>query len=376
MNREKRVGPGQILSPGNAKISHLLLVALLILTMGSSFYQPVQLGAPPVWTNSAPRSARLVSPLAEGDLALFLPFVAVPVPPPPDMRKIAVDLWVNSHLPSENVDMAWTGNHDTCNPGNTSQAYKDAVLLRINYFRLAAGVPALTGLNPTFNQKAQAAAFMMSRNNRLSHFPGILPDDPANWVCFSLDGQEGAGSSNLALGTNGASTIDSYIQDSGNGNEPVGHRRWLLHPPSQEMGTGDIPWTGTYRSSNALYVFDGHTFDPRPPVRDDFVAWPPKGHIPYQVVFQRWSFGYPDADFSGAQVRVTQNGADLPLVQYAPDNGFGENTLVWEMTGIDRFSTWPKPAADLPCVVTIQNVLINGQPRDFTYEVIIIDPDS
>ena len=360
------------------RLEYMLLVALLLLLMGNSFYQPVQLGAPPSWPASPAAGGSHVAPLAEGDLFLFLPLVSTNAPQAPDARQTAVALWTDEYLPSENVsDSGWTGNHDSCDPGDTNQVYKDAIFRRINYFRVAAGVPALTGLNPDFNQKAQAAALMMSRNNRLSHAPGVPPeDDPSNWLCFSTAGQDAAGSSNLALGINGPGVISAYMQDYGNGNEHVAHRRWILYPNTQQMGTGDIPTTGSYWSSNALYIFDEHIFDPRPTVRDDFVAWPPKGYIPYQVVYQRWSFSYPDADFSGAQARVTQNGVDQPLALYPLYVNYGENTLVWEMSAIGSMTTHPKPDADTTYVVTVQNVMVNGQARDFTYDVIIIDPDS
>lgn len=43
---------------------------------------------------------------------------------------------------SDNVNAEWNGNIANCNPGTTSVFFRDAVLLRINYFRAMAGVPA------------------------------------------------------------------------------------------------------------------------------------------------------------------------------------------------------------------------------------------
>ena len=99
------------------------------------------------------------------------------------------------------------------------------------------------------------------------------------------------------------------------------------------MGTGDIPPVGG-RTANALWVIDDHTRDPRPATRDGFVAWRPAGYVPYQVVFPRWSFSYPDADFSQATVTLTCYGQTVPIVQESVAEGYGENTLVWAISGM------------------------------------------
>ena len=117
---------------------------------------------------------------------------------------------------------------------------------RINYFRAMSGIPPIMGLKGEYNQKAQAAALMMSVNRQLNHHP------PTSWTCFTNDGYDGASSSNLYLGVYGPSAISGYIYDSGTGNYFVGHRRWILYPQTQFMGTGDIPSQSGSSSSNAL----------------------------------------------------------------------------------------------------------------------------
>ncbi|HYP16776.1 MAG TPA: CAP domain-containing protein, partial [Opitutus sp.] len=133
---------------------------------------------------------------------------------------------------SEGVPMNWTGSYTTGAAGDTASAYKEATLLRINFFRALAGVPAAVALNPTFNGKAQQAALMMSANNTLQH-TGI----PTSWTFYTAQGAEAAASSNLALGLAGPDAITGYIEDSGANNATVGHRRWLLYPQTREMGT-------------------------------------------------------------------------------------------------------------------------------------------
>ena len=274
-------------------------------------------------------------------------------------------LYQEEYLGSANTDPDWTGDHDSCDAGETSEVFRSDVLRRINYYRSMAGIPALTGLDPTYNSKAQAAALMMSVNDKLSH----TPDD--SWLCYTPAGDEAAGSSNLYLGIYGPAAIRGYIYDPGTTNTSVGHRRWILYPQTQLMGSGDIPPTDDYRAANALWVFDQNIWEPRPETRETFVAWPPPGYVPYQVVYPRWSFAYDEADFSQATVSMTRMGQPLGVVQYTPVNGYGENTLVWE----PQVSFTDPPAEDTTYQVTVSQVLIDGQPQTFTYTVIIFDPE-
>jgi hypothetical protein len=228
-----------------------------------------------------------------------------------------------------------------------------------------AGVPGVT-LSDEYSAKAQAAALMMSVNGKLDHSPS-----PA-WSCYSSDGAEAAGSSNLALGTLGPEAINAYMLEGG----PVGHRRWILYPQTQAMGTGDIPGGSSYWASNALWVFDSHMWEPRPETREEFVAWPPPGYVPYQVINDHWSFSYPAADFSSANVSMTSGGSNVSIVLGPLVNGYGENTLVWIPQGVTGGGAWPKPVADTAYTVKIQNAWINGQSRDYTYVVIVFDPSK
>ena len=281
-----------------------------------------------------------------------------------DSRLFYLAYYQNAATPAS----GWTGDKSACAAGTTSAAFRDAVVLRINYFRAMAGVPAQVALSDTYNAKAQQAALMMSVNGQLSH------DPPATWQCYTADGDQAAANSNLALGIYGWNAITGYVQDPGTSNGAVGHRRWILYPQTQTMGTGDVPSDSGGPASNDLWVFDGRYGTARPPVRDTFVAWPPPGFVPYQVVFPRWSFSYPAADFSNASVTMTLDGQNVALLQESVKTGYGENTLVWIPSGLSSSSAWPKPAADTAYTVTVTNVLIGGVPTSFTYDVIVMDP--
>ena len=270
--------------------------------------------------------------------------------------------YLSEYLASEGISSDWSGSHTSCSPGSTSESFRQAVLRRINYFRAMGGIPSIIGFVDEYNQKAQAAALMMSVNQQLSHSP------PGSWTCYSTDGYDGASSSNLYLGVYGPSAISGYINDPGGGNYFVGHRRWILYPQTQYMGTGDIPSQGGYPSSNALWVFDtSNMWGPRPLTRESYVAWPPPGYVPRQVVYTRWSFAYAHAVFSSASVTVTRNGQPESVTVNPTANGYGENTLVWELGE-------SVPQGDVVYTVNIQNVIIDSLPQDFIYQVMIFDP--
>ncbi|MGB0383464.1 MAG: CAP domain-containing protein [Ardenticatenaceae bacterium] len=287
----------------------------------------------------------------------------------PMNRQASLDFYNNYYLQSEDVAIGWTGDQASCNAGTTSQAFRDAVALRINYYRAMAGGPAGVTLNETYNSKAQQAALMMSANGSLDHTP------PTDWSCYTKEGAEAAGSSNLSLGNSGAAAVRSQMRDGGANNYFAGHRRWILYPRTEQMGSGDVPSVNEYRASNSLWVFD--TFSgPRPDSREEFVAWPPPGYVPYQVVYPRWSFSYDGADFSNATVTMTSEGSNVSLEQEELRDGFGENTLVWIPMGLNSRDPWPRPEADTLYTVQISNVRINEAARTFEYNVTVFDPSA
>jgi len=125
-------------------------------------------------------------------------------------RSNVVAFFNNVYLPSTNVPIGWTGSISGCVPGITGQAYTDATVQRVNYYRAMAGLPAnivlntsLTDLGLTPSTEDQSAALMMSAQNALSHAP------PTNWACYTALGAQAAGKSNIALGAAGATRLRS-----------------------------------------------------------------------------------------------------------------------------------------------------------------------
>ena len=258
-----------------------------------------------------------------------------------------------------------------CAPGANSVAYQDAVARRINWFRAAAGMFASITLDSGNNTNDQAAALIMSANTNLSHFP------PPSWSCYTSAGANAASNSNITIGSAGPDAITSYIWDFGAYNTEVGHRRWILFPQTQVMGTGDIPAQGTYYAANATWVFDANLFGPRPATTQPYVAWPPPGFIPYPLVYPQWSFALSNADLSAATVTMQSNGVNVVITNqpYAP--GYGENAIVWVPANLDATSyntVFPFSGTDTVYSIVITNINAGLSTTGFAYTVTLFDP--
>ncbi len=266
-------------------------------------------------------------------------------------------------------DIGWTGDRGSCSPGTTNPAYRTAIIDRVNWFRSVGGVPATVTENATYSAKAQEAALMMSVSDQLSHNP-----DQSEFDCYTSNGAEAAGKSNLYLGRTGPHAITGYMFDPGSGNVSVGHRNWILHPTVQQFGTGDTPGPGR-QATNTLWVVD-NTFDPQPALREaqDFIAWPARGFVPGEVVFPRWSFSVRNGDFTSASVTTQRidNGrvsgtVSSPIVFQNESAGAPFSILVWEPVGIDT-----NPTVDQTYRITVDNVRLGSVTKSYSYEVVVI----
>ncbi|MEO2185397.1 MAG: CAP domain-containing protein [bacterium] len=327
-------------------------------------------------------------------------------------RSDVIRHFLSNYLPSENFEEhhEWTGDMNIADPGQVSERLHDDVIQRVNYFRAMAGLSADIILSEKLNTKCQQAAFMMAYNNKLDHYPST------DWDHYSENGAEAARHSNLSLGFNtpyyGPTAIDGQIEDSGSNNYSVGHRRWILYSRApKKMGHGSIPLTfiipqpdpnpipipnpnpnsnpnpnpnpnpdpsPTPKNKNSamvLWVIGKPSNQPQNV--PEFIAWPPKGFVPRQVVYKRWSFAIPTkintfTDFSKSKVSVMHKGIELPTEIIFRGNSHQGNdpTLVFE---IENFTTSSNSFEDQSYSVTISE--IEGLPKSsYQYEVKIIDP--
>ena len=270
---------------------------------------------------------------------------------------------------SDNVPQGTTADVSGCTPGHNSNAFQQAELRRINWFRAMAGMPASIYLDPVDNWGSQQMSVIMSKNNVLDHHP------TNTYECYNTFAAQYAGG-DQSLGANGPEAITDFIWDFGAKNNEVGHRRWILYPPEIVMGVGDVPAAGTNAAANLTYVFDPASFGTRPATRQPYVAWPPEGYAPYQIVYPYWSFALSNADFSSATVAMKSNGVPVTTVIQPYQIGFGENTLVWVPMGLVATDTTPFPfnGTDTAYSVTIGNINYNGANVLYSYNVTVFDP--
>jgi hypothetical protein len=271
-------------------------------------------------------------------------------------RERIISEYNTNYLGSAVTSVGWTGSTSTCTAGTYATDAMNKTLQRINYFRKMAGVSSAITFDAAKNAKCQEAALMMQANNSLNHNP------PTSWTCYTADGASAAGSSNLALGGNSSGAITMYMSDYGSGNYMVGHRRWILYTKANIMGAGSTS------GAQALWVIGGTT---TPATVPEYIAWPPKGYVPAPLVYARWSLSIPSANFSSATVTMTDGtGAAITCsIVSSTDNGYGDNTLVWEPTGVNTSST-----ADVTYHVTVSNVTVSSVVKNYSYDVVIIQP--
>lgn len=270
-------------------------------------------------------------------------------------RQAVIDAYLSEFERTEPA-MEFTGNVSTCSPGTTSTAYQLSVLQRVNWYRQMAGLPDVV-YNSANHAAAQAGALISAAEKRLSHTPA------ATAKCYTSVGYTGTSSSNLALGGAGVRAIDMYIDDFGDNNAAVGHRRWILSPKLRGIATGDIPQLPSPQNSaaNALFVFD--TIPPVTP-RDGGVAWPPPGYVPDKVVFARWSYVRLGANFANAEVVVTGPGGIVPVTIENREDFVGPGVVFTPTLPVTR-------NADTQYTVTVSG--ITGAPSStVTYNVVIV----
>jgi hypothetical protein len=271
---------------------------------------------------------------------------------------------------SDNVSQGSTADTASCTPGHNASSFQQAELRRINWFRAMAGMPASIYLDPVDDWGSQQMAVIISANNTLNHNP------PSTYSCYNTFAA-GYADGNQALGADGAEATTLYIWDFGANNSEVGHRRWILYPSEVVMGVGDVLAEGADAAANLTYVFDPASFGARPNTRQPYVAWPPEGFVPYQVVFPYWSFALSNANLSAATVEMTSNGVPVSTVIQPYKTGYGENTLVWVPMGLDATTegtSFPFSGSDTLYSITIGNITNNGAKTSFSYNVTVFDP--
>jgi len=328
-------------------------------------------------------------------------------------REDVVSFWHGVYQASQGYQhrVGWNGNYLATAPytgaeGTVSAAFVADVERRVNFFRAMCGLradvrvntgspilitgadlykPALTSTSKA--AAAQRAAYMIIRTYNTSLAPGNVAQAtshspiPAN-IAWSEAAWNANANGNISFGFFGPGAIDSYMLEDVEGlsgwNTQVGHRRWLLYSRSTDIATGDTP--GSYSPdpleirppSNVLYVSQ-HPNELANDVTPTFASYPSAGYFPAPINTKFWSLTYPAANFAAATVTMTGPGGAVPLVRKAPISGFGDNTLVWEVSGA---AAARRVAADATYQVTVSGISGPGVPTSHSYSVTLIDPNA
>jgi len=270
-------------------------------------------------------------------------------------RAQALSDYQNNFVPANVTEsvLNWTGNTESCDEGTISTTAKNRYLQKVKYFRRLVGVSDNVSFSTSLNSKCQKAALIMHANDTLEHVP------LSSWNCYSADGAEAAGSGNLASYT--INPIELYIEDSGPHNIAVLHRRYILNSNATQFGIGQ---TNLF---NSMWTFQSN---PSANIYNNFIAYPPNGYIPNKLVYPRWSFGIPNANFDNATVTVKdQNNYALPVSIIHKEPTYAvDNTIVFEPSNIDTTSI-----TDIEYTITISNIS-NAPSSTYTYKTTLFEP--
>ena len=238
----------------------------------------------------------------------------------------------------------WTQGQDDCDPGTLSaEAIADAVSY-LNGYRFLCGLGPLAD-DDSLNHSSQLCAIIQYRMGHLDHFP------PSDAPCYTTEGANAAGASDLALGTSTpAQSVDLFMDDRGV--QSLGHRRWIINPPYGPAGVGHAG------SATCLYVFSWSNSGPNPA----FVAWPNQGFTPIEVIPHTWSFSsdsYGISSSTTVSVKRLSDDQDMTVDSYVPPTGYAQPAVAFTPNG------W-SPEADQIYEVTVSG-LSGGQ--EVVYQV-------
>jgi hypothetical protein len=153
------------------------------------------------------------------------------------------------------------------------------------------------------------------------------------------------------------------MDDYGEDNKPVGHRRWVLYPRLTEVGLGDTDY------ANNMVVMGGKVTGPR----SQWVSWPTPGYFPRELEPDgRWSISYANANFKNSSISVKTPDGLVANIKRTIKNGYADNTLAWDMKMPAGYSA---SNSDYEVTVTISRIQIGKKLITKTFKVTLIDAD-
>lgn len=270
---------------------------------------------------------------------------------------------------------------ESCRTGRMRPEVVTAVVSRVNRIRALHGLAPVT-YDTAAEERAMAASLIFAANGSLSHYPGSW------WRCFTEAGARGAREGNAFGGLASPNLVfvpmdelvTGWLTDVRHVNAgSIGHRRWLLDPFLASIGFGRVAGIlsdGRRTDGAAMRVIGSNRSVPIPAERD-FVAYPfgdypaefyhPRAQLSFGVLADRSDkMASEQVDYANAQVSVRQRGgAALSISRLSFDNnGYGlSNNLQFTAGGLQQGVNYD---------VTVRNVSVRGQSRDFAYSFRIV----
>lgn len=286
-------------------------------------------------------------------------------------REQISDLYSKLYKSSDIDSISWNGNVKKCHSGSLSSDIYKKVADRVNFFRIACGLREIS-INPAFNKEAQDAAFLIKVNNVLTHNPAT------NLKCYSQSAANGCKKSCLSQ-TNFSyfpetSFITGFMQDLGDENYFVGHRKWILY--TKLIGVG----YGATDNTEALLTVDGVNYSDTL-TAPEYIAYPWNGYVPVDLIFPKWSFSIPQnkvVDFSKATIKMFDSkGAEIKLVKLKEYKNYLDHSLVWTVKGMFSEEDIKYGKNNLEAngylnkriKVLIKNVKVDGKFKNYEYFV-------
>ncbi len=272
---------------------------------------------------------------------------------------------------SSKIDsIKWNGNVSRCACGQLPKDIYVKAENRVNFFRAVSGLRPVK-INAKFNIDAQNAALLIKANNELTHNP------TANMKCYNKSSANGCNKSCLGMihfkYFGDESFITHFINDYGDNNYFVGHRKWILYTKLKEFGYGAT------NTTDAVLTADGY-------IRDtvsapEYMAYPWAGYVPVNLIFPKWSFSIPQdnaVDYQLATVSMFDNmGLQIQTEKLKEYKNFLDHTLVWTAKGLftdqeiknSKNKLEENGYLNKKIRVLIQNVKVNGEYKNFEYYV-------
>ncbi len=264
-----------------------------------------------------------------------------------------------------------------CSAGTIKQSIKDKILKYVNDIRAIHKLAPVT-YETAGDVNAQEAALICTANGNITHTP------PSSSACYTSNGRKGAEESNLyiyyfqgggGILPNSEESIDAWMIDD---NTPsLGHRLSIINPFLTKLAFGRVdgkPKAGSMQSWDVTSMTMNYQTYVNGTTTVDYVACPQNNYpinlfkkdwlMSFSAIADKnfWGGNFQSVNFSNATIKVSNGNTNLQISDVSfNNNGNGSmgNCLIWKAGGLQD---------EVEYDVTISNVFVNGQSKNFTYK--------